>query len=158
MTTSGMNMKMSTSGWVYFAATIFLVVGVLNIIYGLTVLFNADWLVFTPNEILYLNFTTWGWILLFTGVLQVLVGAGALYGQMWARVVGIIVASLSLITAVSILNVYPGWGFLIIALDVLVIYALAVHGAEVAGDVVVDLSTSEAGTQMTDAPSTEKVQ
>ena len=103
-----------------FAATIFLVVGVLNIIYGLTVLFNSDWLVFTPNEILYLNFTTWGWILLITGILQVLVGAGALYGQMWARVVGIIVASLSLVTAVSILNVYPGWGFLIIALDVLV--------------------------------------
>lgn len=158
MTTSGMNMRMSTSGWVYFAATIFSVVGVLNIIYGLTVLFNSDWLVFTPNEILYLNFTTWGWILLITGILQVLVGAGALYGQMWARVVGIIVASLSLITAVSILNVYPGWGLLIIALDVLVIYALAVHGAEVAGDVVVDLSTSEAGMQTTDAPSTEKVQ
>ncbi len=158
MTTSGMNMRMSTSGWVYFAATIFLVVGVLNIIYGLTVLFNSDWLVFTPNEILYLNFTTWGWILLITGILQVLVGAGALYGQMWARLVGIIVASLSLITAVSILNVYPGWGFLIIALDVLVIYALAVHGGEVAGDVVVDLSTSETGMEMTEASSAEKVQ
>ena len=130
MTTVGA--RAETSGWIYFASALFFVVGIFNFIYGLVALINNEWLVLTTRGILYFNLTTWGWILLITGVVQVLVGAAVLYGQTWARVVGIVIAALSLISALSILNVYPGWGFIIIGLDVLVIYALAVHGGEVA--------------------------
>jgi hypothetical protein len=125
-------MRMTTSGWVYFAATIFIVVGILDAFYGLVAIFNSDWVVFTPEHIVLLDLTAWGWIMLLTGIIAILVGFGALYGQTWARVVGIIVAALNLIGVTVILSVYPGWGFLIIGLNVLVIYALAVHGDEVA--------------------------
>jgi len=125
-------MRMTTSGWVYFAATIFIVVGILDAFYGLVAIFNSDWVVFTSNSIVLLDLTAWGWIMLITGIIAILVGFGALYGQTWARVVGIIVAALNLIGVTVILSVYPGWGFLIIGLNVLVIYALAVHGDEVA--------------------------
>ena len=125
-------MRMTTSGWVYFAATIFIVVGILDAFYGLVAIFNSDWVVFTSSSVVLLDLTAWGWIMLITGIIAILVGFGALYGQTWARVVGIIVAALNLIGVTVILSVYPGWGFLIIGLNVLVIYALAVHGDEVA--------------------------
>ena len=125
-------MRMTTSGWVYFAATIFIVVGILDAFYGLVAIFNSEWVILTPDSVVFLDITAWGWIMLITGIIVVLVGFGALYGQTWARVVGIIVAALNLIGVTAILSVYPGWGFLIIGLNVLVIYALAVHGDEVA--------------------------
>ena len=47
---------------------------------------------------------------------------------MWARVVGITLASLSAISNFFFIPYYPVWSIVIIAADVLVIWALAVYG------------------------------
>jgi uncharacterized protein (DUF983 family) len=47
---------------------------------------------------------------------------------MWARILGIIIAGVSLIVNFAFIPVYPFWAMLIIAVDVLVIWALAAHG------------------------------
>lgn len=124
--------RTETSGWVIFAATMFAIVGVFNFIQGLVFLVEDTWTVLTPDSILVFDLTTWGWILLILGVVEMVVSWGILSGQTWAQVVGIIIASLAIVLNVLSLSIYPIWGLIALVLQVLVIWALAVHGDEVA--------------------------
>lgn len=124
--------RTETSGWVIFAATMFAIVGVFNFIQGLVFLVEDTWTVLTPDSILVFDLTTWGWILLILGVVEMIVSWGILSGQIWAQVVGIIIASLAIVLNVLSLSIYPIWGLIALVLQVLVIWALAVHGDEVA--------------------------
>jgi hypothetical protein len=65
------------------------------------------------------------------GVLFVLVGFGVLAGQTWARVIGIALAVISAVINLAFIAAYPVWGVILIALDIVIIYALAMHGREV---------------------------
>jgi hypothetical protein len=76
------------------------------------------------------DYTTWGWVHIAWGALGILVGVCLLAGQMWARVVGVILAFLSAIINVGFLPSYPVWSGIMIALDVIVIWAITVHGGE----------------------------
>jgi hypothetical protein len=49
---------------------------------------------------------------------------------MWARVTGVVVAGLSAVVNLLDIAAYPLWSLIVIAVDVLVIYALVVHGGE----------------------------
>ena len=124
--------RTETSGWVIFAATMFAIVGVFNFIQGLVFLVEDTWTVLTPDSILVFDLTTWGWILLILGVVEMVVSWGILSGQTWAQVVGIIIASVAIVLNVLSLSIYPIWGLIALVLQVLVIWALAVHGDEVA--------------------------
>jgi len=73
---------------------------------------------------------TWGWIVLALGVVQLLAGSAILRGRAWGRWFGIGVASLNAIGQMVFIPAYPWWSLLIIALDILVIYGLATHGAQ----------------------------
>ena len=77
------------------------------------------------------NYSAWGGAHLALGVLFILVGFGVLVGQTWARVVGIALAVISAVINLAFLAAYPVWGVILIALDIVVIYALAMHGGEV---------------------------
>ena len=121
----------ATSGWVFFAATVLFVVGAMNIIYGLVLLFNDTYAVLVEEGLLVFDFTTWGWVLLILGLLQLATGAGALAGQTWARVVGVIMAALSALSMLPVLGVYALWGLVILSIDIIIIYALAAKGGEV---------------------------
>lgn len=122
-----------TSGWVYFAGAMSLLLAVFNIAYGIAALVNDEWVVFAGNRILLLDLTALGWTFLVIGVVQLLVGFGIMAGALWAQVVAIAGAFLSAVVSMAWLSVYPVWSLLIIALDVLVIYGLIAHGDEVAG-------------------------
>ena len=56
---------------------------------------------------------------------------GILAGQTWARVVGIVIAAVSAVANMAFLPAYPLWSLLIITLDVLIIFALSMHGREI---------------------------
>ena len=122
---------MERSGWLLFATTMFVIVGAMNIIFGLTMIINNEWIVFGAKEVWYLDISAWGWITLIVGALALVVAWGVYAGQTWARVVGIIVAVLAVIDAFLIMPYYTVWGITILALSVLVIWALASHGDEV---------------------------
>ena len=124
--------RTETSGWVIFAATMFAIVGVFNFIQGIVFLVEDTWTVLTPDSILVFDLTTWGWILLILGLVEMVVAWGILSGQTWAQVVGIIIATIAAVLNLLSISIYPIWGLIILALQVLVIYALAVHGDEVA--------------------------
>jgi hypothetical protein len=63
---------------------------------------------------------------------QLFVAFGIFHGALWARVLGIIGASLGIISQMTFMSIYPQWAWLIIGIDVLVIYGLTVHGDDVA--------------------------
>ena len=74
--------------------------------------------------------TTWGWIHLIFGILLVLVGMALMRGSTFARVIGIALVSLNLIAQFSWTTLYPFWGLIAIIIDIVIIYALVVHGRE----------------------------
>jgi hypothetical protein len=77
-----------------------------------------------------LDITAWGWIHLIIGVVVVLAGFGVLSGNILARIIGVAVAVISLIASFLALPLYPVWSIIVIAIDLLVIWALTAHGSE----------------------------
>jgi hypothetical protein len=116
-----------TTGLALFAAIIMIMGGVFQAIAGLVALLEDEFFVATPNYTFAFDVTTWGWIHLVVGVVVALAGFAVMSGRTWARVVGITLAVLSALTNFAFIPYYPVWALLIIALDVFVIWALAVY-------------------------------
>jgi hypothetical protein len=118
-------------GWIIFAGVVMITLGAFHIIDGLVALFERGYYLVTSTRlVLHVSFTAWGWAHLALGVLFVLVGLGVLTGRLWARVVGIVLAVISAIVNLAFIAAYPVWGVILIALDIVIIYALATHGQE----------------------------
>ena len=64
-------------------------------------------------------------------MVAILVGSSLLAGRMWARIIATIVAMVSAVTSVGFLPAYPVWSGMMIAFDVVIIWAITVHGGEV---------------------------
>jgi len=118
-------------GWIMFAAVMMMMLGSFHAIAGLVALFqDSYYLVGKNNLVVHVDYTAWGWVHLVGGILIVLAGVGLLAGQMWARIVGVALAALSALVNMAFFAAYPWWSAIMIALDVLVIWALTAHGAE----------------------------
>ena len=120
-------------GWVWFAGIMLITIGLMDLFQGLIALFNDTFAVAVEAGVLVFDLTTWGWIHVILGVVLILTGIGVLGGSTWARVVGVVVVILNLLAQLTVLGIYPWWATIVIILDVLVIYALVVHGGEARG-------------------------
>ena len=119
------------AGWVVFGGVMLILLGIFHLIQGIVALVNDDYYLVTRDGlVLNLDFTSWGWTHLVLGVLIGLVGVGLLAGNTAARVAGVVLAVLSAVVNLVFIAAYPAWSVLIIALDVIVIYAIVVHGRE----------------------------
>ena len=117
-------------GWISFAGIMMIVVGSFQILGGLAVLINSD--SFTAvDSIFEQNAESWGWWLLLVGAVVVLAGFGVFTGNVLARIVGVVGATLSAISAFVWLPIRPIWGILVIAVDIAVIWALTAHGRDI---------------------------
>jgi tetrahydromethanopterin S-methyltransferase subunit F len=117
-------------GFTVFAAVMMIMAGVWQALAGLIAIFENEFYVPTRNYLFEFDVTAWGWIHLIIGVLVAFAGWGLLSGQTWARVVGITLAVLSAISNFLFIPYYPFWSILIIAVDILVIWALVAHGRQ----------------------------
>jgi hypothetical protein len=117
-------------GWVYFAGFMMIVLGIFQSIVGLTALLNSTFYVKLQSHLLVLDYTKWGWVHLLFGILIIVVGSNLFSGKTWARVVATILVTLNLIAQFAFVSVYPVWSVIMMIIDVLVIYALTVHGGE----------------------------
>jgi len=117
-------------GWIWFAAMMLVLNGFFNALDGLVALFNKDVYAVTKKGLVTFNFTTWGWILLILGILQVVVAIALIQGRTWGRVVAIILVMLNAFAQVAFITAYPLWSLIVIGLDILVLWALLVHGEE----------------------------
>jgi hypothetical protein len=117
-------------GWIWFAGVMMVMVGVFNVIDGLVALFKNNYYAVAPGRLLVFNLTGWGWIHLTVGVLAVLAGFALFAGAEWARIIAVILAAFNAVAQLAFLSAYPVWAMIVIALDVVVIWALVVHGKE----------------------------
>ena len=119
------------TGWVVFASFMMFLVGSFQAIQGLVAIFDDGfYAVRESGLVVNVNYNVWGTAHLLLGVLLMLSGAGVLTGNIAARTVGVILAGLSALVNMAFIGAYPVWSLIIITVDVLVIYALTVHGRE----------------------------
>ena len=112
------------SGWVAFAAVMLFLAGSLGFFYGLGAVLNDEVITVQGRGVIVWDFTAWGWVHMILGGIMVLTSAGLLTGRGWARVMGVIFATLNAIAQIGLITAFPLWSILLIALDVIVIYQL----------------------------------
>ena len=119
------------TGWVVFASFMMIMVGVFQAVEGLVALFDDGYYHVTESGLVVnVDYTVWGWVHLLLGVLILVSGIGVLTGNMAARAVAVVLAGLSAFVNLVFIEAYPVWSVIIITIDVLVIYAIIVHGRE----------------------------
>ena len=121
---------MRGAGRVVFAGILLILVGTINIIYGIGALDDANIFVNDTRFILD-NLNTLGWVLIILGVIQLTAGFSLLAGNTYGRVIGIIIGSIGAIEALlSIGGSRPWWSLCVFALCVYVVYGLVVFGED----------------------------
>lgn len=119
-------------GWVAFAGVMMMLLGSFQAIAGLVALFKNEVVYIGLENTWLVDFTTWGWAHLILGIIIVFAGMAVLAGKTWGRVIGVLLASVSALANFAFIPVYPVWSVLMVIVDALVIYALLVHGSEMA--------------------------
>ncbi|AHK27347.1 integral membrane protein [Rhodococcus opacus PD630] len=107
------------------AAIIMVTVGIIQFCQGIAAVAENEVFVSGVNYVYKFDLTTWGWIHIVLGVLVAAVGLALLTGAGWARVSAIVIAAVSIFANFLWLPYYPWWSVLIIALDVVVIWAVS---------------------------------
>jgi hypothetical protein len=128
--TDGEDISRWAVGFTIFAAVMMIMGGIWQALAGLVAIFENEFYVPTRNYLYEFDATAWGWTHLVIGLIVAFAGWGLLSGQTWARVVGITVAALSATVNFLFIPYYPFWSMLIIAVDILVIWALTAHGRQ----------------------------
>lgn len=117
--------KQGLAGGTVFAAAILLfVVAVLGIFQGISAIVEDEVFVVGVDYTWKFDLTTWGWIHLIIGIIGVAIAIGLFTGASWARIGAVIIAALSIIANFLWLPYYPLWSILIIAIDLVVIWAV----------------------------------
>ena len=114
-------------GWVLFAGIMILMVGFLNVIYGIAAIDESSFFVQDTKFILS-GLQTWGWVTLILGVIQVIAAYSIWNGGTFGKWAGITLSVISAIVALLSIPAYPFWSLAIFAVDVLIIYGLAAYG------------------------------
>jgi hypothetical protein len=121
---------MRGTGRAAFAATLLLIVGTLNIIYGIGALDNANIFV-NDRRFVLTNLSTLGWVLIILGVIQLAGGFSLLAGNTYGRVIAIIGGSLGAIGALlSVGGSYPWWSLAIFFLCVYIVHGVFIFGED----------------------------
>ncbi|WP_295140291.1 hypothetical protein [Saccharopolyspora sp.] len=115
-------------GLALFASVLMVIIGVFHVIVSTAVLLQGPVYAVTGDYVFSYNVGAWGWAHLGLGVLVAATGLALLGGAAWARIAGIVIVALSALGNFLFIPHQPLWSLLIIAVDVAVIWALAVHG------------------------------
>ena len=133
-----MTTRESGYGWVMgftaFAAIMMILVGFFQASMGVVALFNQDFYVATPNYVFAFDVGVWGWIHLIWGLVVLAAGFSLFSGSVWARALGSVIAAFSAIQAFVFLPYQPFWSVIVIAVSVMVIWALTTRVPGYAGD------------------------
>jgi hypothetical protein len=118
-------------GWVAFAATILFISGLFSIIQGLVAIIGPNtYFATVEGELFLFDVAGWGWYTLVVGFLVLITGMALMSGQTWARVLAIIVVILSMVGQLLLIPAQPWWSFIVIAIDILVLFAVITHGGD----------------------------
>lgn len=126
------NMATGWVGWVYFAGILMILRGLSEAFLGISALVDKNYLFIEGNNLVFstANYGAWGWVQLAIGLVVLAAGFSVLHGSLWGRVFGVIFMSLAFLVNMAFLAVFPVWSIAAMIVDVVVIYALVVHGDE----------------------------
>jgi hypothetical protein len=119
------------SGWIGFAGIMLILAGALDIVDGIWALGAQDTrfdAIFWDN-----NIEAWGWFYLILGIVLVFAGFAVFQRAQWAVWTGIIVAGIGAVTNMFWVFTFPIASLILVTVNILVIYALAVYGTEETG-------------------------
>lgn len=131
---SGYRRPTAWVGWIVLASVLLCLAGLFNAITGLVAIFSDKIYVQGSAATVAFDVTGWGWFHLFWGLLLFGTGLALYAGATWARIVAILVVSVNMVTQLMEMPAYPLWSLLIIAVDLLVLWAIIVHGDELRED------------------------
>jgi hypothetical protein len=112
-------------GWATFAGVLFMVAGFWNFFAGWAALVRKEY--FAEASLLYHNLQVVGWVWLVLGVIQVLASYLIFARKVSGQVLGVVLASLSMLVWFFTIGAYPMWAMMIVALNALIIYGLTAH-------------------------------
>lgn len=119
------------TGWIAFASMMMVLLGCFHAFQGLVALLDDDYYLVPKSGLaIHVSYTGWGWAHLILGAIIALAGFCLLAGQMWARIVAVAAALVSAIVNVAFLAAFPVWSALMVVLDIVIIWAVIVHGRE----------------------------
>jgi hypothetical protein len=108
-----------------FAAIMLIIGGAFQVLQSIAALVNDEYILILRNYVFSIDLTVWGSIHLIVGLVLAAIGVFLLLGKDWARIAGMVVAALAAVINFTWLPYSPGWAILAIAVNVLVIWALA---------------------------------
>lgn len=128
---SAKNQPSGWVGWIGFASFMLLLAGVFALLAGFVALFK-DTVIYNSynNNAWVLDYNQWGWIHIAAGVLSIIAAGSLMAGHMFGRVYAVLIALLSAFANMAFVPIYPIWSIMIIVIDLLIIYAVTVHGSE----------------------------
>jgi hypothetical protein len=116
------------SGWISFAGIVIIIVGAMDILQGFVAILEDEYVVATREGLAILDVTAWGWATLIWGAILIIAALGLLGGAGWARWLAIIGVSINAVQQIAFLanypQAYPLWNLLVVALNIVVLYAL----------------------------------
>ena len=117
------------AGWIRLGAILMLIIGMIDFFQGLIAIIRGSYYQVTPNQIIVVDTRTWGWVMLFWGIIVGAAGWGLTLGASWARWFTIVVASLNIIVQLGFLGStnHTLWSLTGVALSAIVLYALTVR-------------------------------
>ena len=119
------------TGWGVFASVLLLIAGIFDLIFGIAAVIGPNTTVVVSDSGLFaVDVAAWGWWHIISGLALVVTSFFLYRGATWARVVAIILVILNAVGQLTLIDVQPWWSLAILAVDILVLYALTVHGRE----------------------------
>jgi|SRR5262245_10123711 len=118
------------TGWTVFAGIILFIVGSLDALWGLAALLNNDVVIVGGHGAIIANITTWGWIHFILGSVMALTGLGLFAGSSSARWFAVFFVTVNAVAQIVWFPAAPLWAFLMILLDVTIIYQLTARWEE----------------------------
>lgn len=118
-------------GWGWFAAIMILLSGALEVLFGILAILLPASQYFTTREgttVFYVSL--WGWWHLLIGIVLIAAGIALANGRAWARVFAVVVVAINAVSQLLSLPAQPWWSIVVFTLDIVVIYAITVHGRE----------------------------
>lgn len=117
--------------WVGFAGVMLVLLGFYQAMEGLVAVLNPGYYAVRSGRLAVpVNYTAWGWTHLVLGVVAVLAGIGLFLGNLAARIAAVVIAGISALVNLVFAAAYPGWSVVVIAVDVVVIWAVTMHGGQ----------------------------
>jgi hypothetical protein len=118
------------TGWTVFAGVLLFLVGSLDALWGLAGILNDEVVFVGGQGVIVADVTTWGWVHLILGSIVAITGMGLFAGASWARMAAIFFVTVNAIAQIVWFPAAPLWAFLMIILDVTIIYQLTARWEE----------------------------